>query len=635
MKPLDLNAVSDEVFYSAERIASDEFWNIIDDSPVFFYGKVINDDPFNESDIDEDKTYCLCPHCDKLFELDNPESHKGRITCPHCEMDGGLLADFRDKSQPLNDVGGQNIAYMESYEDGFVLRLFKAYADYSYRDYDDYTRLGYCPEMRFFEYGREYYHDGEVKYFINPTEDYIEADLVETDYLDDDDFWLMNGDDVESVLDSPFLSDLKDGSANKPLMYYLTRSFKFRAFRTLQKYGFKNITDVMLFAADKFPDSSKISEVLGADYNQIIADIGKDITVSELLAARKLYKFRIRPTQQNIRLIQSIERIDLLNRFKLTEENARKTFKYLRNQQNRKGSKDIGKDYVDYLSECEELNYDMTDGRILYPTDLIKAHVHTSTLIKIKTSAETEIGVAKAFAKYHKLCEYDNGKLCVIVPACCEDIIYEGKVQSHCVGRYVERVAKGEDVILFIRRSSDKDTPFYTMEIRPVMKKLDIVQCRGFENEDETAEIRAEVDAFLAEYESWFNSRKSTIEEEGLTRIYYKAVRKIDGKYISAWDNKTEYIPGQALETATDTNPDRVAVKGIHVASLEFAQKYGDGWGDVAILELEVDIRDIVVPDAKDQIRASKVKVLREVPFEEMGDWGARHNKKIEVKQAA
>ena len=380
MKPLDLDAVDDGVFYSAERIAIDEFWNIIDDSPVFFYGKVINDDPFNESDIDEDKTYCLCPHCDKLFELDNPEIHKGRITCPHCDMDGGLLADFRDKSQPLNDVGEQNIAYMESYEDGFVLRLFKAYADYSYRDYDDYTRLGCCPEMRFFEYGREYYHDGEVKYFINPTEDYIEADFVETDYLEDDDFWLMNGDDVESVLDSPFLSDLKDGSANKPLMYCLTRAFKFRAFRTLQKYGFKNITDVMLFAADKFPDSSKISEVLAADYNQIIADIGKDITVSELLAARKLYKFRIRPTQQNIRLIQSIERIDLLNRFKLTEENARKTFKYLRNQQNRKGSKDIGKDYVDYLSECEELNYDMTDGRILYPTDLIKAHVHTSTL---------------------------------------------------------------------------------------------------------------------------------------------------------------------------------------------------------------------------------------------------------------
>ena len=101
------------------------------------------------------------------------------------------------------------------------------------------------------------------------------------------------------------------------------------------------------------------------------------------------------------------------------------------------------------------------------------------------------------------------------------------------------------------------------------------------------------------------------------------------------WDNKTEYVIGTTLETETDRNPDRVAVKGIHVASLEFAQKYGDAWSDVAILELEVDIRDMVVPDAKDQLRASKVKVLREVPFSEMGDWGARHSKKNKDLQAA
>ena len=277
----------------------------------------------------------------------------------------------------------------------------------------------------------------------------------------------------------------------------------------------------------------------------------------------------------------------------------------------------------------------MSDSRILYPTDLARAHVRTSSLIRIKANEETEIGVAKAFAKYHKLCEYDNGKLCVIVPESCEDIIYEGKVQSHCVGKYVERVAKGEDVVLFVRRSNEKDKPFYTMEIRPIMQRLDIVQCRGFENKDKSPEIRAEVDAFLAEYACWFNTRKSTVEEEKTTRIYYKAVKKIDGRYISAWDNKTEYVPGQVLETATDTNPDRVAVKGIHVASLEFAQNYGDSWNDVAILELEIDIKDIVVPNAKDQIRASKVKVLREVPFAEMGAWGARHNKKNKELQAA
>lgn len=161
------------------------------------------------------------------------------------------------------------------------------------------------------------------------------------------------------------------------------------------------------------------------------------------------------------------------------------------------------------------------------------------------------------------------------------------------------------------------------MEIKPVMRKLDIVQCRGYKNEDESEEIRAEVDKFLAEYESWFNSRSTTVKED-LKRIYYKAVKKSNGKYISAWDNKTEYVPGQILETETDKNPDRVAVKGIHIASLEFAQNYGGGWTDVAILELEVNINDIVVPDAKDQIRASRVKVIREVPFQEMGEWGAK-----------
>lgn len=628
MKPLNVDDIEeyDEVFDDCLRIADDEFCNLIDYEGIFFYGKVIDDDIYNGigngSGIDEDKTYCLCPHCNSLFELDDADIRKQSIKCHKCGEEG-ILANFRDRSQPLTEMCPQYIAYMQSYEDGYVLRLFKAYADYSDRDYDDYTKLSHFPNMRFFEYGREYYHDGEIKYFQNFQEDYNETFFSEVNSIYDDEFWLMNGSEEAGFLDSPYIVDLKDGDEDKPLMYHLTKSFNFKAFRTLRKYGFNYLAESMIFMAVQFPDSSKISEVLGVDYNQIIADVGKDITMAALLAARKVYKLNLRPTEQNINLMLDMDSIDRLEKFKLTPHNAQKVFKYLRNQQNRKKGKNIGKDYVDYLSECEELGFDLTDSRVLYPTDLIKTHKRTSLLIKVKASEECEIGVAKVYSKFHKLCEYDNGKLCVIVPNCCEDIIYEGTVQSHCVGRYVERVAKGEDIILFVRRSTEKDKPFYTMEIRPVMRQLDIVQCRGYGNEDISPEIRAEVDAFLAEYESWFNKRKSTITEEKTTRTYYKAVKKIDGKYISAWDNRTEYIPGQIIEADTDKNPDRVAVKGIHVASLEFAQKYGEYWSDVAILELEVDIQDIVVPDAKDQIRASRVKVIREVPFEEMGAWGA------------
>lgn len=639
MKLLDVDEIEvyDGVFNEALRIADDEFCNLIDyENKIFFYGKIIDDNAWLDGGcIDESKTYCLCPSCDRLFELSAQDKKSQTITCPHCGESGNLI-DFRDKSQPLKDECEQDIAYMDTYEDGFVLRLFKGYADYSCRDYDDYTRLGCFPELRFFEYGREYWHDGEVKYYVNFQEDAEESCFSEVENLDDDAFWIMNTDEETEVLrDSPCLFDHKEGAADKPVMFYLTKSLSYKAFRTLRKYGFDCLANEMIYAADKFPDSSKISEVLGLDYNQIIADVGKDIHISELLAARQLYALNVRPTIQNIGLLMQMSQINEIQKFKLTEVNARKTLKYLRNQQNKQNKKNganIGRDYVDYLSECSLLDFDMTDTRILYPTDLLLAHARTASLIEIKGNELTEVGVMNAYAKYSKLCSYDNGKLCVIMPQHCEDIIFEGKAQSHCVGKYIERVAKGEDVILFIRRSDKKEKPFYTLEIRPVMRKLDIVQCRGYENKDPSPEIRAEVDAFLTEYAAWFNTRRVLSEDRTIFQ-YYKAVRKIGGKYISGWDNRTEYIPGEVLETETDKNPDRVAVKGIHIASLEFAQKYGDMWDDVAILELEVDVKDIVIPDAKDQLRASRVKVVREVPFGEMGEWGAKHLKRVQIKK--
>ena len=85
-----------------------------------------------------------------------------------------------------------------------------------------------------------------------------------------------------------------------------------------------------------------------------------------------------------------------------------------------------------------------------------------------------------------------------------------------------------------------------------------------------------------------------------VTVRYYKAVHKRNGRYMSGWDGKTEYHVGEWVEAETDGEPDRVAVKGLHVASLEFAVNYGKGWKDAAILEVETDIHDVIVPDAKD-----------------------------------
>lgn len=60
--------------------------------------------------------------------------------------------------------------------------------------------------------------------------------------------------------------------------------------------------------------------------------------------------------------------------------------------------------------------------------------------------------------------------------------------------------------------------------------------------------------------------------------------------------------------------------KLLELASLEFAKLYGAERDNAAILEIEVNLRDVVVPNAKDQLRTRRGKVLREVPQSELGE---------------
>ena len=59
------------------------------------------------------------------------------------------------------------------------------------------------------------------------------------------------------------------------------------------------------------------------------------------------------------------------------------------------------------------------------------------------------------------------------------------------------------------------------------------------------------------------------------------------------------------------------------MAHLNWALNYGADWDNLAILEVETRLSDIVLPDDSDgKVRTSQVKVLREVPLEECGTYG-------------
>ncbi len=612
--PLDDDAVDMVCHVANDEYCCEENYNL-----VFFFGKLINDDPFVEDRINEKKYYTKCPYCDKLIQFKTKPLDGEPFTCPYCKSEGALY-DFRDPNSSVNDNDLLRYGFLEKLDKGYVLRLFDVWLDYSDRYIDNYTLFDYNAVIECCEVGREYWYEGKVRYYADNSGAFKPVDTIQ-----DNEYLIVNYSDDFDDCGVQIIEDIiSEFPHAKTFMEMISLRGSYMTFDTLNKYGFDRLTYDYLYIPEEFGDSRKISEVLKLDYNQVIAYADKsDFSGEEMLFMRELNRYGLSFSRKNMRIMKSLSN---RNPCVFTKDNVKKTFKYLRNQMSRvKTGDNVPGDFFDYILECRKLGLDTEKSEIRYPTDLHKAHERTSALVKIEANRDMDERIRSVYERLHKACEFTDGDYCIVMPACSEDIIREGKEQSHCVGGYCERMANGEDIILFLRKVNEPDKAFYTVELRPSMNKFELVQCRGLRNKDRSADV----DEFLKRYETWFNHRKFDAETD-MHRKYYKAVCKLpDGRYISHWDNVTEYKVGEVIETCVNPDPDLTAVQGIHIASLEFAKNYGDAWDNAAILEIEVDMRDVVIPNAKDQIRTKRGKVLREVPMSELGDWGIRHSKGV------
>lgn len=137
--------------------------------------------------------------------------------------------------------------------------------------------------------------------------------------------------------------------------------------------------------------------------------------------------------------------------------------------------------YKDYICDCKTLGYQLTDSVVLFPKDLREKHAETSTLCRYRVN---EVQNEKCKKRHKKLVkqglEVETKTLCVRVPENGRDIIVEGAKLSHCVGSYAEDHAEGRTTILFIRKKSDLETPYFTVEIS--LKTARVIQCYGYKN---------------------------------------------------------------------------------------------------------------------------------------------------------
>lgn len=139
------------------------------------------------------------------------------------------------------------------------------------------------------------------------------------------------------------------------------------------------------------------------------------------------------------------------------------------------------RDYKDYIENATLLEYDLSNLEVLYPKNFKQAHDLASDIVNDKKFSEGELPqIARQYEKYSNLYSYEDKDFCIMPPRRHNDLKNEGKTLCHCVATYAKKVATEKTIILFVRKTSEKEKPYFTLELNPVTLRIE--QCRGFEN---------------------------------------------------------------------------------------------------------------------------------------------------------
>lgn len=136
-------------------------------------------------------------------------------------------------------------------------------------------------------------------------------------------------------------------------------------------------------------------------------------------------------------------------------------------------------------------NTDLDVTKIRSYDELVRAHDAAMELRRIQDEERRRL-YAMAQEERHKELEkkmakldeeraklnYDEEEFFIRLPKNLSEIVNEGHTLHHCVGGYAETHANGSTTIMFLRRKSEPDKPFYTIEIR----NKNIMQIHGFGN---------------------------------------------------------------------------------------------------------------------------------------------------------
>lgn len=466
---------------------------------------------------------CTCSHCKSKYQLERSiPRHNKEYVCPICKRKSIFKA--KGKSGYFSDYS--EAVKIEKASDRIILRHFEVRKSYAAHGTGEYT-LSYHEDYRavFQEKFHFYYPVYSCLAHKNVwKEKYIDPYFHYRYHLD---YTIKAYQTITQMPGMVYPYNLKNvfkGTpfeycsldyfvknnrfVELPVVYYLKTYLKFPLLEQFVKQNMFYIALECLYQLPNEWEETKETNTrhflgINSRYCSILSKY--NMGIREWGVLQKMEKLKIHLSEQEIfaycKIFESNRDFLELNQY----ASIRKIVSYLAKQieKEKKGkayklSGDVSgishvemkcyqtyiRSWKDYIEWAEKLEYDLKSRYVLFPKNF--KDVHDKTFLEYqkqqdkmerRKQAKERRTVNQLLKKDIKLLDtkIQDKDYLLKVPENCQEIRKEGQALGHCVGSYIPHIANRECDVYFIRKKTDPDKPFFTVDWR----RGKIVQCQG------------------------------------------------------------------------------------------------------------------------------------------------------------
>lgn len=123
---------------------------------------------------------------------------------------------------------------------------------------------------------------------------------------------------------------------------------------------------------------------------------------------------------------------------------------------------EMANDIKRYLQECVIMG-----KQPIKATNVLREFIETHQAHKLWQQLDQDERFTQVYDIYKNRLAFEYGDFEIVLPTCGQDLITEGNQMHHCVGGYVDRVARGETLIVFVRNKDNLNMPYITCQVEP------------------------------------------------------------------------------------------------------------------------------------------------------------------------